>query len=352
MNPLNFHNYIPFFLRRKFDEKIIIIESDDWGLERAMSNDSLEWMDKKFGKDKFSRWSHDALETGEDLNKLFDLLESFKGKFELPPVITANFITHNVDYSSPDELRFIPVSNGFNMGSEDVRSLYRAGIKEKYIFPQLHGFSHYNLSGLTEYFNSDEGKEAFRNKFFVARSTIRGNLTFLHGEFSKENSEAHKISEASEEFKNFFGFYSGSIIPPTFILDDNQIHFIKENNITLVQSSNRLTRSNKKRYRFPHFQKMRGLFWSVRNARLDIHPEYNFKHEQCMKSIETAFRYNSPAVIDFHRVNFAGKYKPEYRDETMKELKLLFNGIYKKWPEAKFIHTQKLNDILWQQDHI
>ena len=349
MNPLTFYKYLPFYLRKKFEEKYIIIESDDWGLERALNSDSIEWTKKKFGQDKFSRWTFDSLESSEDLNEMFDLLEGYKNKFESPPIITANFITHNVDYTKPNELSFLPISKGFNKESEDVRGLYESGIKNKYIFPQLHGYCHYNLSELKNYFVTEEGKETFNNNFLLARSTIKGNLSFLHGELSSSNSEDGNIGEASEEFKKLFGFYSKTVIPPTYIFDSEYITVIKENNITLVQSSNRLIKSNKKKYYFPHFHKRKGLFWSVRNARLDTHPDYGFYHEQCIRSIDTAFKYNSPAVIDFHRVNFAGKYSPDSRQRTMKELKLLFNEIYKKWPEAKFIHTQKLNDILWQQ---
>jgi hypothetical protein len=350
MNPFNFYKYLPFFLRKKFEEKFIIIESDDWGMERANSIHSVNWMKKKFGENRFSRWTLDSLETSEDLNQLFYLLENFKSKFEYPPVITANFITHNIKYLEKDNLDFIPISKGFNDESEDVRNLYKKGIHNNYIFPQLHGYSHYNLSELKKYFITEEGKESFENKFLAARSTIRGNFAFLQGELSEANTEADKIKDAAKEFNNFFGFYSRSVIPPTFIFDLKLLNILKGNNITLVQSSNRVTSSNKRKYYFPYFQKRKGVFWSLRNARLDPHPEYKFYHEQCIESIGNSFKNKSPAVIDFHRVNFAGRFNPEYRDRTMKELNLLLNNIHGKWPDAKFIHSQKLNDMLWQQE--
>jgi len=349
MNPFNIYKYLPFFLRKKFSEKFIIIESDDWGLERALTVESINWMKKKFGEDKFSRWTLDSLETSDDINRLFDLMESYKNKFECPPVITANFITHNVDHSSKDKLNFIPISNGFNKDSEDNRELYKKGIENKYIFPQLHGYSHYNIDELKKYFSCDEGIEALNNNFFVARSTIKGYLAFLQGEFSEKNSHSGKIKEASEVFNILFGFIPGSVIPPTFIFDIELAKSLRDNKITLIQSSNRLVTTNKKRYSFPYFQKRKGLYWSIRNARLDPHPEYNFYHEQCVNSIGKAFENKCPAVIDFHRVNFAGKFAPKYRDRTLKELKLLFDNIHDRWPDAKFIHSQKLNDILWRQ---
>lgn len=350
MNPFKFYKYLPFYLRKKFKEKYIIIESDDWGLERALTVESINHLKKKYGENKFSRWTLDSLETSEDLNELFDLLDNFKNKFEHPPVITANFITHNIDYSDKRSLNFIPLSKGFNAESEDVRRFYKQGIRNNYIFPQLHGYSHYNLSALRKYFFTEEGKEEFGNKFLAGRSTIRGNFSFLQGEMSEDNTESDKLKNAAEEFNNFFGFYSKTIIPPTFIFDLRFINESRANNISLIQSSNRLTNSAKRRYKYPYFQKRKGLYWSVRNARLDPHPDYKFNHEQCLISIEKSFENKSPAVIDFHRVNIADRYNPGYRGRTMTELKKLFNSVLSKWPEAKFIHTQKLNEILWQQE--
>lgn len=330
-------------------EKYIIIESDDWGLERALNNESVEWMKKKYTTDKMSRWSYDSLETEEDLNMLYDVLNLYSNKFDSPPVITANFITHNVDYSSKNSLKFRSLSDGFNNSRGDIKEKYSEGIRGGFIFPQLHGYSHYNISESEKYFNSSEGKESFGNNFFYAKTTIKGNLSFLHGEFGSENFKNNYLNIASEEFNKYFGFYSSTLIPPTFIFDNEYIEEVKKNNIKLIQSSNRLVTSEGVRYKFPYLQNRKGLYWSIRNARLDPHVSYGFDHLQCLGSIEKAFKYNLPAVIDFHRVNFAGSYDPIYRADTLKELSLLLENIHKKWPDSRFIHSQNLIEILWQQ---
>lgn len=349
MNPLRILKHTPHILRKKFSDKYILIESDDWGLERTLNKESIAWLEKKFGKEKLTRWTYDSLETSDDLKQLFNILQKYRDRFENPPVITANFITHNIDYSSNNGLNFIPLSKGFNKESEDVRNLYREGIEGGYIFPQLHGYSHYNLRVLKEYCNTSEGAEAYSNKILPGRSTVRGNLAFLQGELSIDNTEFEKLTEASDEFEKFFGFYSKSIIPPAYIFDIECADSAKKNGITFIQSSNRLLNTKKKRYKYPYFQKRKGMYWSVRNSRLDPHPDYKFYSDQCVSSIERAFKYKYPAVIDFHRVNFAGRFAPEYRDKTFLELDDLLKKIFVKWPDAKFIHSQKLNDILWQQ---
>ena len=115
--------YLRRFLGKRVDKKYIIIESDDWGLERALTPECLLWMEKKFGRNNFTRWTTDSLESEEDLQLLFGVLDDFKNKFDSPPIITANFITHNIDYQSKSELKFIPLHLGFNSHSEDVRAI-------------------------------------------------------------------------------------------------------------------------------------------------------------------------------------------------------------------------------------
>ena len=349
-NPLNVFKYLPHILRKKFNEKYIIIESDDWGLERAPSADSIKWLKKKYGSEKLSRWSFDSLETDEDLSVLYEVLEKHKSGFEYPPVITANFITHNIDYSNKNELKFISLSNGFGNADKKIKILYDTGIENKFIFPQLHGFSHYNITSLEKYFLSDEGKEAFSENYFTAVSTIKGSFKFLQGELSNSNKELVKIKAGADEFRNYFGFNSATIIPPTFIFDPGVTNILKMIDLKLIQSSNRLVTSENRRIRFPYFQKRKGMYWSVRNCRLDPHEDYNFFHGQCIDSMRNAFENQIPAVIDFHRVNFAGTFAPEYRERSLRELDLLLSETKKRWPEAKFIHTQKLNEILWQQE--
>ncbi|MBK8982172.1 MAG: hypothetical protein IPM38_07580 [Ignavibacteria bacterium] len=349
MSNLRILRYLPHYLRRKFDQKIIVIESDDWGLERVLGNSSFDFLKNKFGAEKFSRWTLDALETKEDLDMLFDLMESYKNKSLHAPVITANFITHNIDYSSESELKFIPVSEGFNRGSEDVREIYKTGIEKRFIFPQLHGYSHYNLSELNKYFYTDEAKEFFANGFLTGRSTIKGNMKFLQGEMSQENKDV-RIKESCDEFFRMFGFKPDTVIPPTYILDREASEKLKQCGITMLQSSNRLLNSDGGRYTVPYFRKRKGFVWSVRNARLDPHEDYNFNSDQCIADIGKAFNNKLPAVIDFHRVNISGKYAPAYREKTLSELKKLFDNIYDQWPDVKFLNSSELNKIIWQQE--
>ncbi len=340
--------FLPHYLRRRFKEKYVIIESDDWGLERAVSDHSIEWAAAKFGREYFTRWTLDTLETKEDLELLFELLSSIRDNRGSHPVITANFITHNIDYQSNDKLGFIPISEGFNSGAGPLE-LYHQGITQGLIFPQLHGYSHYNLSALVSFIDTDEARESFANGFAACRSTIRGNLAFLQGELGKSNQMYDKIAEAAKVFRETFGYDSLTFIPPTFILDQCALSLLKNAGIEMIQSANRLLDTSGDKYSRPYFRKSGGFVWSVRNARLDPFKGYDFDHLKCIASISSAFENNYPAVIDFHRVNFSGRFNPEYRNRTLKELRMLFKGILKRWPDAIFTHSQKFYQDHWQQ---
>ena len=103
-NPINIINYAPFIFRRRFKKKYIIIESDDWGLIGPSSRESILFLGKKYGKDNFTRWTTDSIESTSDLELLFDLLDKYKNSFMSKPIITSNFITHNINYENTNAL--------------------------------------------------------------------------------------------------------------------------------------------------------------------------------------------------------------------------------------------------------
>lgn len=336
-----------FSLRRRIKNNIVVIESDDWGLERALTQEALRWAALKYGRENFSRWTTDALESPEDLCLLFEILDKYKDQFDFPPIITANFITHNIDLSNEGKLSFRPLTAGFHPEMEDVRKLYLEGIKQNFIFPQLHGFCHYNPQELENFVLSEEAIEAFRVGFGLVKTTIKGNLSFLHGEITTQNPYVQKhLLMAASTFEKFFGFKSTTFIPPTYLFDIKFMGLLKKINVKYLQAGNRLTDSNKRRYFFPPLRKVKGVVWGIRNARLDPHPDYGYNHENTLNSIKVAFDHHLPAIIDFHRVNFSGRYNKSYRDRTLYELDKLLLGIKKNWPDACFLTSDQLLNLL------
>jgi len=335
--------YLPYYLRKKTDHKIVVIESDDWGLERALTPEAIEWAISKYGKDNFTRWTTDSLETAEDLKLLFDLFANYKGDFKFAPVITANFITHNINYQIDSNITFRSIEDTIKINNPELYNMYLEGIKNNFLRPQLHGFCHYNLTLVSEYFQSEEGREGFKNKFFLAKPTIRNHTSCLEGEctVANRNYEAQLIS-AQEVFFKTFGFYSETFIPPRFIIDSQIIKLLKKNHIEFLQSGNRLINSSSQRYYIPYYRRYLNQVWLNRNCRLDPHKDYGFNAEQCIYNINAAFENKQPAVIDFHRVNISGKYTPEYRNKSNDELNKVLNYLKIHHPVIIFTTSDKL----------
>src|SRR5690606_5956494 len=91
----------------KTKDKIIVIESDDWGSIRIPSLESYLNLQKEgFLVEKCSFLRYDNLETKEDFNQLklmFDRIYSLTGK---KPIITANYIMANPDFLKIEESNY------------------------------------------------------------------------------------------------------------------------------------------------------------------------------------------------------------------------------------------------------
>ena len=65
-----------------------------------------------------------------------------------------------------------------------------------------------------------------------------------------------------------------------------------------------------------------------------------------LKQIESAFRFNHPAIISSHRVNFSGNIDEKNRANGINDLRKLLIIITKKWPSVEFMSTNALGDLI------
>ena len=88
-------------------DKIVVIESDDWGSLRS-NKSFLE--DKYFKENKKIKDSvylrYDCLENETDIQEIFKVLNSFRDKYGNTPVITANTIVTNPDFEKIRGIKF------------------------------------------------------------------------------------------------------------------------------------------------------------------------------------------------------------------------------------------------------
>jgi hypothetical protein len=336
------------FLRVNVPHKIVIIESDDWGMERCVSDEGFKRLCEKYPESQRTRWFYDSLETRYDLDRLFGLLDNYADSFLKKPLITGNFVTHNIDYTSKDKVRFKNISANEQIPGD----LYAKAIREKMLFPQLHGYSHFNNGDLDQYLSEPGGREDFLNGFFLAITTVKKNTTRFHGEFSDINANfKEEFSRANNEFKKMFGFESLSIIPGTYILDRRVQKHLEVNGLKIIQGANRLIDRNKRRRHLPYLRIKEGVFYNVRNARLDVHPDYEHfaNADFLIKKMEWCFTTQQPCVIDFHRVNFASRFSRQWADHGLEALNKFLYYCGAKHPDIVFMNTCEFHAYLLKQ---
>ncbi|HER40853.1 MAG TPA: hypothetical protein ENO10_06495, partial [Salinimicrobium catena] len=67
----------------------------------------------------------------------------------------------------------------------------------------------------------------------------------------------------------------------------------------------------------------------------------------CLDNIEIAFRWNKPAIISSHRVNFIGSIIKENRENNLRLFFKLLKEIAHKWREVEFLNSEQLGDLIF-----
>ena len=68
--------------------------------------------------------------------------------------------------------------------------------------------------------------------------------------------------------------------------------------------------------------------------------------EYTLNSIASAFKWKKPAIISSHRINYIGSIYENNRTDNLMLLNNLLKNILKQWPDAEFISSDKLGDII------
>lgn len=358
-----FRNYINMF-GLKTKQKIVVIESDDWGSIRMPNKktyDKLQQRGIKVDACPYSKF--DCLESEEDLNVLFNQLSSIDSKYGKAPIITANYLTANPDFDKIRNNQFlkydfenieVTYSKFNNIGN--IKSLIKKGIENRFLKPQYHGREHLNIAMWMELLkNNKQVKEAFNNDMFALSfsnsNTI--NLPYMASFMKfKENDEFNTILDSGLiEFQNFFGFQPNSFIAPVYIWNRNIENHLRTKGINTIQGL--YFRKEFSCYNDKNPKKINRNYNSItKNNQLNLvrncffEPSTTDKLDwvnECLKDIEVSFRWSRPAIICSHRINYVGGISEKNRNNNLKLFDQLLSNIIKKWPDVLFISSDEVN---------
>ena len=356
---------------KKTSEKLIVLQSDDWGSFRTHSSQALDALVKRgVAVEKCHYMQNDTVASDQDLEALFETLSSVKDFKGNHPVLTANVLMSNPDFDQIQASEFesytsLNLRTSFQkMKERDARyvqglNLWHQGIQEGIFRPQLHGCEHVHVKRWLRALKDGNELllEAFKWQMWgISRQTTSTLSQSLQAAFdldiqSDEEFMISRLEHSLKEFKEAFGYSTVSFTPPNYtwfdrienVLSNNGVGFLQTFNVQRVPSSDGIV--NK---RLVHGDKSESaLTYMVRNVHFE--PSENTSTDyvgKAMKEISSAFLWKRPAIISSHRVNYIGAINEKNRTRGLMNVQELMQRIVHKWPDAQFISTEQLANCM------
>lgn len=343
---------------------LVVFESDDWGSIRMPSSEIYSrFISNGFdiaGSD-YNRL--DTLESNDDLSRLFEVLAGHKDITGSHPAITANIVVGNPDFkkiqqSGFTEYYYEPVTDTLKRysGRDRVESLWKEGYSSGLFVPQFHGREHVNA---VRWMKALRKKSPAMMFTFTNETTFSGDGDYNFMEVLDYDTPSDipfmkdSLSEGLNLFEEIFGYRSRSFIAPCYTwnsavektLYDNGVKYLQG---LLIQSVPTGSFGNyKSKYHWLGSQNRYGQYYLVRNCFFE--PSLSKTPDtvnECLNRMKIAYRWNKPAVISTHRINFMGSLDVKNRERNLILFHELLTRILKEWPDAEFITTEKLGDMI------
>lgn len=353
------------------NRKLLVIESDDWGSIRMPSREVFNQLQQKgFHPESDPYLRFDSLESESDLESLFNVLYSVKDKYGKPAIFTANVVVANPDFEKIQELSFTsyyfePVTETFKKYPEHKRSfeLWKKGQAAGVFHPQFHGREHLNVYQWMQGLAKQDSllMEAFNhNMISISSMPCAMPYWYMEGlDYYTDNERNEKqaiLREGMLLFEQLLGYRSESFIANCYIWDNETETTLAELGVKYLQGIRKqmqpLNKNGRHSFKYKlHFTGRRnilGQVYLVRNAFYEpaLSTTIADSAEDCLNRVGTAFRWNKPAIIGTHRLNYIGGIHPENRKKNLAGLKYLLDSIVTKWPDVEFISSDQLGRLI------
>jgi len=358
----------------KTKRKIVVFSVDDYGNVRLHSKEARAKLDQA-GLKVYSRFDlFDTLETKKDLEQLYAVLDSAKDKNGRSAVFTPFALPCNIDFEKMEADNFqkyyfenLPVTYS-KLAKEQPEAydgaweLWQEGIAKGFLRPQFHGREHLNLFVFNDKLEKRDPEllTALQNKSYTSISdedypTMSSTAALDFWDVNDNEKLKPILVEGLQFFKEVYGYSSNYFTPPVYQIHHSLFSTLKENGIKyidlgLVRKEHHGQNSYKTSFNYIGKKTKEGLTIMVRNIVFEPTEDRGLDWVSfTMKQIERAFRWNKPAIISSHRVNFCGHIDPKNREMGLQTLQKLLQEIVKKWPEVEFMASDELGDYLTNQ---
>lgn len=344
-------------------KKIVAFISDDWGDLRVHSEHEYKQLLKKgVPVDRSLHTKVETLATDKDLYDLYEVLSSVEDHTGRHAVISPFTIMANPDFKKIEaagfsEYFYKPFAETLIERDGDSRTInaWKKGIDEGLFLPEMHGKEHISVPVWMRKLKSEEMyRFCFQNRFAHYPDPLMSYP--IVATYFFENEEDFKtintgISEGVDLFEQMFGFKPKAFNPPNAIFHQGYYSAIASAGITNLDTSHMRTEPNgkggafKKRHKFGEISD-EGLVHFISNCAFEPVKESPDVVETVLKQVQAAFRWNKPALINTHRINYVAGRGNKTRDNNLKALKRLLNEILKKWPDAEFMGVGEFSKFM------
>ena len=348
------------------NRKLVVFESDDWGSNRIPSKEAFHQLVKRNILSKNDNYISDTLAKPQDLEMLFQILTSVKDSKGNYAVFTPFVNTSNPDFKKIKEHNFqqyfhIPFFETLKNTNENERvsSLWKLGIKAGTFIPAYHGREHLNVQLWMKFLQNNDKivRKAFEYEFYavptkslpVSLGAFRPNLYFENP--TQIPFLMASLIEGAILMKSMLG-----IQPKVFCPANGITHSIFDETLSQVGIKAVVAKKIRKEpdgkgglknshYSFGKINKFNQVHY-FRNCGFEpIQSKMN--EEFCLNQMKIAFQWGKPAIISTHRVNYIGSILPDKRAEGLQALEILLKKIIKNWPDAEFISSNDLIELLY-----
>lgn len=364
---LNAKNLIGWRINRN----IVVISIDDYGNVRLDSQQARNRMDKD-GLKIYSRFDvYDSLETRGDLMALYEVLTSVQDRNGRYPVLTPYATPCNINFEKVAETGFnkyyyelLPETFGKlslqqPLAYEGTWELWQEGIRNGLLVPLFHGREHLNLKIFEEKLKAKDFEviTALNNRSYTSISsngykTVSAMAAFDFWDFIETDKFDAIIEDGLNAFEKVFGYRANHFNPPGGrehpvihkVLKENGVKYI---DTPLIKREHLGQGKYRTVFNYTGKKNIYGQTFLVRNVVFEPTDERGIAWvSYAMKQIEAAFRWNRPAIISSHRVNFCGHIDEENRRKGLKALQRLLKNITERWPDVEFMAANELGSLI------
>lgn len=318
--------------------------------------------------DKSRYDSLDCLESRGDFQALMNVLDSHRDVSGRPPVFTFNTVMGNPDFEAIErgDFRRFHHQNLFDSyryyNDQALEADWSEAIGGGLIHPQFHAREHLNsplwMDDLRR--GLEQTRVAFDSRFYGLKtrtgSPRQQNYLAAHWPDTLDHMSAIEniIDDGLGMFRRIFGHKSATFTACNYVWPRALESHLAGLGVEMLQTQRGHlqpdpTRPEKVRIR-RHYTGEKNAFgqrFSVRNVLFEPYLDENADWvSRAMTEIARAFRFQKPAVVSTHRINYVGGMSLSHRDRSLEQLEVLLARLRRRWPDAEFISSDQLSKLM------